>query len=114
MSSTEEWTEYKAGSTQAAEGLDHFGCGDTKRRRQRGTTTTVLGCWAKFAEFDASDVLHAGYFHHSSGPKQSPDPYLIGKNCIKEPTPGGLALRWVCGECFEESEKSWHFAVESL
>ena len=112
MSTAEEWTEYKLTQLEPLKGLTFH------LRRYEAPTADwdhdhCYGCWAKFSEFDGSDVQHEGYF--TTVPAQpSPQPEITGLTCIKEPTPGGLALRWVCLECFEEFREVLSFTVEAL
>jgi hypothetical protein len=74
-------------------------------------------CWAKFAEYDDSNIQHEGYC--TSVPVlDSPDSEFIagvkksGKVFIKEPSPGGFALHWVCRKCFEEYRDVLGFKIE--
>lgn len=65
------------------------------------------GCWAKFAEFDAPDVLHSGYVA-AIPHKDTSEPDLIkewkkeGMRCIRQPAVDGYTLQWVCEPCFRD------------
>jgi hypothetical protein len=112
MSSAQEWTEHKLAQLKPLKGLTF------RLRRYEAPTPKwdhdhCYGCWAKFAQFDGSDTKHEGYFTTVPA-QQSPDPELSGLTCIKEPTPSGLAFRWVCCECFEEFREVLGFTVEPL
>jgi hypothetical protein len=74
------------------------------------------GCTAEFAEFDAPDILHTGYFTiaQPSG-KPSEEPEFIkqsresGYKVIAKPD----AKRWVCKECFEEFRETLAWKLKS-
>ena len=62
------------------------------------------GCWAKFAEFDAPDILHSGYFTVVEDDEPAEEPVLIEqalemeRNVMKKPD----TRKWICQKCFEE------------
>ena len=112
MSSTENWTEYKLTQLRPLKGLT-FRLRRYEAPNPEWDHDHCYGCWAKFAEVDASDILHVGYFTTVLA-QQSPDPSITGLTCLKEPTPDGFALRWICGECFEEFREVLDFTVEPL
>jgi hypothetical protein len=110
MSTAQEWAEYKLTQLKPLEGLTF------RLRRYQAPTPDwdhdhCYGCCAKFAEFDGSDIQHEGYFTTVPA-QQSPEPKITGLMCIQEPTPGGLAFRWVCVECFEAFREVLGFTLE--
>ena len=110
MGSAEEWTEYKFTQLGRLRSLTF------RLRRYEAPTPDwdhdhCYGCLAKFSEFDGDDIQHEGYF--TTVPAQeSSHADVAGLTCVGEPTPGGLAFRWVCRECFEEFREALGFAVD--
>ena len=116
MSSAQEWSEYRLTQLKPLEGLSF------RLRRYEAPTADwdhdhCCGCYAKFAEFDGPDIQHKGYFT-TVPTQQSSEPEFVvnsgdrGLTCIREPTPGGLAFRWVCVDCFDEFRQVLSFTVE--
>ena len=76
------------------------------------------GCWAKFADFDGTDILHEGYVA-ASPHEGKPEPDFIsrckdqGMTCVPQPTVNGVLLHWVCPECFETFRQELGFQLES-
>ena len=56
------------------------------------------GCWAKFADFDGTDILHEGYFA-ACPDKETSEPEFVsrctdqGMACIQQPTVNGAFVR---------------------
>ena len=65
------------------------------------------GCWAKFAEFDETDILHEGYVTAKLC-KPTSEPEFItqarqqGKHPISQPVLDGFTLQWLCPRCFDD------------
>jgi hypothetical protein len=75
------------------------------------------GCWAKFAEFDDTDILHEGYV--SAKPYEpTPEPEFItqarqkGKHPISQPVLDGFTLQWLCPGCFDDFREVLGFRLE--
>jgi len=75
------------------------------------------GCWAKFGEFDGTDILHAGYV--SARPHEpTPEPEFItqarkqGKRPISQPVLDGFILQWLCPRCFDDFRGALGFRLE--
>ena len=86
-------------------------------RAKIGTTTTVTDVGQNLLRPMVSNILHEGYF--TTIPVQdSPVPEFVAEDkkkgliCRKEPTPGGVASRWVCPECFEEFRDELGFRMK--
>ena len=75
------------------------------------------GCWAKFAEFDDTDVLHEGYVSAKSY-EPTPEPEFItqarqqGKHPISQPVLDGFTLQWLCPRCFDDFRGILGFRLE--
>jgi hypothetical protein len=76
------------------------------------------GCWATFADFDGTGILHEGYVT-ASPDEGAPEPEFItrckerGMACVPQPTVNGALLHWVCPECFEGFRRELGFQLES-
>ena len=109
MSSAEEWIEYKLSQLKRLDGL-LFQLRKYEAPTKEWDHDHCVGCWAKFSEVDRPDFLHEGYFTTVPDTEQ-PAGNEPGEECLREPTPSGFALRWVCRECFEEFRDVLGFRV---
>ena len=109
MSSAEKWHEYKLSELKRLEGLV-FTLRAYQALTEEWDHDHCVGCGAKFSEVDRLDAQREGYM--TSVPDTEPAETLLpGVSCIREPTPGGFALRWVCRECFAEFRDVLGFRV---
>ena len=115
MSSNEEWKQH------TRDRLEHlrassFQLADYTPPTAEWDHDHCVGCWTKFANFDAPDVLHSGYFtfvQFEDEPLEEPP--LIqqaresGCDVMKKPD----TKEWVCQECFEEFRKTLDWKLKS-
>ena len=75
------------------------------------------GCWAKFADFDGTDILNEGYVA-ACPDKGTPEPEFVsryqdrGMACTSQPTVKGALLDWVCPDCFEAFRQELGFQLQ--
>lgn len=94
------------------------------------------GCWAKFAEFDGSDILHEGYvyseraleepsrpigdlFSKMSMPElaDAPERHLTmvpkepEMRIVGQPLVNGHRLHWLCDDCFQACRDALDFRI---
>ena len=74
------------------------------------------GCWAKFALFEAPEILHSGYFTTVESSDESTQvPEFIqqaresGRNVLAKPD----TKEWVCPECFQAFHATLAWKLES-
>jgi|SRR5579872_1576131 len=100
MSSDEEWKQFKLGSLQQLRGSS-FQLADYAAPSAEWDHDHCEGCMAKFAQFDAPEILHSGYL---TMVEYDDEPTLIqpaqekGSNVLKKPD----TKKWVCQQCFDE------------
>jgi hypothetical protein len=114
MSSNEEWKQYKLDSLERLR-ASSFQLADYTAPNAEWDHDHCVGCWAKFADFDAPEVLHRGYFTIAQFDDEPPEvPPLIqqaresGRDVMKKPD----TKEWVCPECFEELRSALDWKLE--
>jgi len=73
------------------------------------------GCWATFAEYDGSDVLHEGYVTSVPSDQTADESESIGHNTDVPAAVSGAGLIFVCTltRCFNQCRDPLDFKVES-
>jgi hypothetical protein len=115
MSSNEEWKHYKLASLERLR-ASSFQLADYTAPNAEWDHDHCVCCWAKFAQFDAPEVLHSGYFtivRFGNEPTEVP-PFILqarelGRHVMKKPD----TKEWVCHECFDEFRNTLDWKVES-
>jgi hypothetical protein len=108
MSSAEEWKQHKLKSLERLRSLT-FTFADYTPPNPEWDHDHCEGCWAKFALFDAPEILHSGYFTTVELDDEfKEEPELIqqaresGRNVLAKPD----TKEWVCSECFQAFRKT--------
>ena len=114
MSSNEEWKQYKLNSLERLR-ASAFHLADYAAPNAEWDHDHCVGCWAKFADFDAPEVLHSGYFTIVQFEDEpSEEPLLIqqaresGQDVVKKTD----TKEWVCQACFEELRSALDWKLE--
>jgi hypothetical protein len=115
MSSPEEWKQHKLKSLEHLRALA-FTFADYTPPSADWDHDHCEGCWAKFALFDAPEILHSGYFTTvQSGDKSTKEPEFIeqaresGRTVLAKPD----AKEWVCPECFQAFRTTLSWKLKS-
>ena len=103
MSSAEQRKQYKQKSLEHLRALT-FTLADYALPSIDWNNDHCEGCWAKFAVFDAPEILHSGYFTIVElADETTEESEMInhsresGRTVLAKPD----TKKWVCPECFE-------------
>jgi|SRR5579864_4629600 hypothetical protein len=103
MSTAEEWKQHKLKTLEHLRAAT-FEFADYTPPSPEWDHDHCEGCWAKFALFDAPEILHSGYFTIVDlGGESEEEPELIrqaresGLKALPKPD----TREWVCQECFQ-------------
>ena len=111
MSTAEEWKQHKLKSLEHLK-ASTFTFADYTPPDAEWDHDHCEGCWAKFALFDAPEILHSGYFTSVELEGEfTEEPELIkqaresGRNVLAKPD----TKEWLCPECFHafRMELAW-------
>jgi len=115
MGSSGEWKQHKLHSLECLRALSFY-LADYAAPSKDWDHDHCKGCWAKFAELDAPDILHTGYFT-TTQPRDKPpeEPELIKKSreLGHKVIAKSDAKIWVCKECFEEFRETLGWKLKS-
>jgi hypothetical protein len=115
MSTAEEWKQHKLKSLEHLRALT-FTFADYTAPSAEWDHDHCEGCWAKFALFDAPEILHSGYFTTVQiGDESTEESEFVqqdresGRKVLAKPD----TKEWVCPECFEEFRIALNWKVKS-
>ena len=114
MISDEGWKQFKLDRLEHLRG-SFFQVADYVAPSAEWDHDHCEACMAKFAEFDAPDILHSGYFtvaEDDDEPAEEPvfiqQAQEMGSNVMKKPD----TKKWVCQKCFEELSGALDWKLE--
>lgn len=117
MSTQEEWKQYKLERLEYLKG-SVFRFAKYAPPSPQWDHDHCAGCWKKFTEAESPESEHTGYVVALPAKEAEETDFLKrcreqGMRVVGYPTKGGMALHWVCAECFEEFKQVLEWKVES-